>query len=369
MKRLGSRRMATTLTAVLLMATQARAYTPGRDSKVILLHGRQCHANATANDKNHMQTAWWRNADSTLQSLGWTGSGISVIKMGYYTDQYTVSGTTYDNYDVWALKHWKGSASGNTTNHNLHYNRTGCHVKFSGDADYSHTGECDIRHFAYHVAWALYNKYTSAGESVDVVAHSMGGLVLRYALQQVEARHPDFPPSLRIEDAVTVSTPHGGINSTLNGWYCDDFQTSQMDVGSNFLQSLASHPEGMGGTDWTAIGGFEIKCHGLTGDIVSPESSTWNGADHKVVYANPGYGHDEYFNSGKGTGPADTDVFRQDGRGSGTAFTYGCCFACGLPGCGDFGTRCNANNNAYIGSANQSRALEWMDKALRYANW
>ncbi|HXC49606.1 MAG TPA: hypothetical protein VN634_01860 [Candidatus Limnocylindrales bacterium] len=352
---------------VVALPGDSSAYTAGRDSKVLLLHGRQCHANYTSNDKNHMQTDWWRNADSTLESLGWSGSGISVIKMGYYSDTYTVNGAS--NYDVWALKHWKGSASGNTSNHNLHFDRTGCHVKWSGDADWSHTGKCDIRHLAYHVAWAIYNKYTSNGESVDVVAHSMGGLVIRYALQQVQAGHADFPPSLMIEDVVTVSTPHGGINPTLNGWDCDDFQTSQMAVGSTFLTSLSSHPAGTGGTDWTAIGGFEIKCHGLTGDIVSPESSTWNGADHKAVYANPGYGHEEYFNAGKGVGPADTDVFRQDGNGSGTAFKYGCCGSCLLPGCGDFGTRCTNSNGAYSGASNQLRSLGRIDNALRMNTW
>lgn len=242
-------------------------------------------------------------------------------------------------------------------------------MKWAGDADYSHTGSCDIRHFAYHVAWSIYNKYSSAGESVDVVAHSMGGLVIRYAIQQVKAGHADFPPSLLIEDVVTVSSPHGGISSTLNGWACNDYQTSQMNVGSTFLQSLTSHPDGTGGTDWTAIGGFEIKCHGMTGDIVSPESSTWNGADHKVVYANPGYGHEEYFNSVKGTGVADTDIFRQDASGTSTAFTYGCCGACAIPGCGNFGTRCSKSNSLYTGASNQLRALGWIDNALRYSNW
>jgi hypothetical protein len=197
----------------------------------------------------------------------------------------------------------------------------------------------------------------------------MGGLVIRYAIQQVQAGHPDFPPKLLVEDVVTVSTPHGGINPTLNGWDCDDYQTSEMAVGSSFLQSLTSHPDATNGTDWTAIGGFEIKCHGLTGDIVSPESSTWNGADHKIVFANPGYGHEEYFNAGKGTGAADADQFRENGKGSATAFTYGCCGACAIPGCGDFGTRCNSSNSLYSGFSNQPRALEVMDNALRLSTW
>lgn len=111
MQRFDRRTIAVAFAAVLLITSGAGAYTAGRDSKVLLLHGRQCNANSSSSAKNHMQTSWWRNADSTLEGLGWSGTGVSAIKLGYYSDKYTVAGTTYDNYDVWALKHWKGSES------------------------------------------------------------------------------------------------------------------------------------------------------------------------------------------------------------------------------------------------------------------
>ncbi|WP_345943030.1 hypothetical protein [Streptomyces sp. SID2119] len=62
--------------------------------------------------------------------------------------------------------------------------------------------------FANHIS----TNYTKRGIKVDVVAHSMGGLVVRAALHYTHKRAPGFPKKLYIEDIVTLGTPHAGIN-------------------------------------------------------------------------------------------------------------------------------------------------------------
>ncbi len=41
----------------------------------------------------------------------------------------------------------------------------------------------------------------------------------------------------------------------------------------------------------------------------------WDASQVRLAPDNPGYGHEDYFNAGKGVGPADTDVLRQDANG------------------------------------------------------
>jgi hypothetical protein len=115
----------------------------------------------------------------------------------------------------------------------------------------SHTGAAPIEHLAYHLAWDIYNRHSSKGRSVAVVAHSMGGLLIRYALAAVALHHPDFPPLLRIDDVVTLGTPHGGARGP---W--PSFEGAEMVPGSDFLKSLqrVPRPEGVGGTDWLTVG-------------------------------------------------------------------------------------------------------------------
>jgi len=134
--------------------------------------------------------------------------------------------------------------------HSTHYGGSAEHTNDGG-----HSADTDIRHLGYHLAWTLWNRHSRHGRSVDVVAHSMGGLITRYALAQTERGHPDFPPYLRVEDAVTLGTPHGGAR-----WYsigCAYDQCDQMRAGSSLLRWLESNawePDGLGGTDWSTMG-------------------------------------------------------------------------------------------------------------------
>lgn len=82
-------------------------------------------------------------------------------------------------------------------------------------------------------------------KTIDVVAFGRGGLILRSALAQ--------RPKLRVEDAVTIGTPHAG-------------------------STLHRNPQGDGGTDWSVIAS--------AADAVVPVASAIDmDAAHKTIYA------------------------------------------------------------------------------------
>jgi pimeloyl-ACP methyl ester carboxylesterase len=158
------------------------------------------------------------------------------------------------------------------------------------------TNATDVRHIAYQLAWYLHGKYTSKGQAVSLVGHSMGGLIMRWALYQVQAGNPLFPPQLLVQDAVTISTPHGGIlDSTGNVTWCfGGIQCTQMKPGSAFLVELKAHgenPQGTGGTDWSALG--STKCDAMTAEQATDAGDVhkivWDGASKPKCYAHTSY--------------------------------------------------------------------------------
>ncbi len=70
---------------------------------------------------------------------------------------------------------------------------------------------------------------------VDVIAEGGAGLLLRYAVQH--------HPQLKVEDAVTVGTPHAGSSALADACGCNELQP-----GSAFLKALARNPQAAGGT-------------------------------------------------------------------------------------------------------------------------
>jgi pimeloyl-ACP methyl ester carboxylesterase len=109
-----------------------------------------------------------------------------------------------------------------------------------------------VRELGRLLAWEVYRRDGAAGRSVDLVGHSMGGLVIRAALTGVAGHEPDFPPLLRVRAAVTLATPHAGTNwaqvCRLVWHQCRD-----MVPRSPLLRWLADAPQGTGGTGWTLV--------------------------------------------------------------------------------------------------------------------
>jgi uncharacterized protein (TIGR03437 family) len=104
-------------------------------------------------------------------------------------------------------------------------------------------------------------RYTdgSAVTQVDVVAHSMGGLILRsYLAGKADATPAAYTPPANtgIRKAVFLATPHFG--TALAGQLGSDVQTQEMALGSQFLFDLNTWNEGLDdlrGVDSLAIAG------------------------------------------------------------------------------------------------------------------
>ena len=151
---------------------------------------------------------------------------------------------------------------------------TGCTSNYPGGVG------TPISEAGRQLAWHLYDQHTSRGEKVDVVAHSMGGLVVRAALHGVSTRASGFPDRLYVEDVVTLSTPHQGTHWAYG---CVVYrQCRDMLPGSAFLRSLGQGPQSSIGTDWTLIGADDD-------DTVTTGSATGMTANvgHRIEYAAP----------------------------------------------------------------------------------
>lgn len=134
-------------------------------------------------------------------------------------------------------------------------------------------------------AWYIYDNYTQYGKPVNVLAHSMGGLLTRYALGATAARDNRFPPVLWVNNAVTVATPHGGVwgayhtAAALSG--LGGVELDMMDPGNpaySFMSTIAGYqrPQGFDGTRWALIGASDAS--NVFGDG-GPEVSFWASQD------------------------------------------------------------------------------------------
>lgn len=111
----------------------------------------------------------------------------------------------------------------------------------------------DIQVSSEYVVWAIRKMAASSGKKVDILAHSQGGLVARWALK--------WWPSTQnsVDDLVTLGTPHHGVFDAANfralcmQLGCSPPAVWQMLVGSTFLRALNSGDETPGGVSYTSI--------------------------------------------------------------------------------------------------------------------
>lgn len=143
-----------------------------------------------------------------------------------------------------------------------------------------------IKHVAAALANRTYEDHTSKGETVEIVAHSMGGLISRVALLGSAKGWAGFPDAkLKVDDIATLATPHQGIFEP-NKY--DSVQWNSMVPGSRFMTVLHEpanrlDQEWAAGTDWSFIGSDEDG-------TVSKDAAIDEGyhADHKYRYFRDG---------------------------------------------------------------------------------
>lgn len=181
----------------------------------------------------HDCNGYWGSAINKFRALGWTGSLYSVA---YYAGD------------------------------------TNCSIRIASGSPHT-----SITEYGRLLAWEIYNRHSRYGQSVDIVAHSMGGLVARAAITGTAKNGlPNWPPHLYVEDVVTIGTPHNGTGIARG---CFSAQCVDMRPDSDFLNWLADNAQADGGTDWTMIGTADD-------DAVPIGSATGEsgGAGHYVRY-------------------------------------------------------------------------------------
>ena len=172
-------------------------------------------------------------------------------------------------------------------------NCTGSHTHWFGHTGTTHSNNTSLRHLSWHLASYIATNFTARGLPVDVVGHSMGGLMIRYALAK---QGIDSFPQLMVEDVVTLGAPHNGAKfAILTG----TTQGAEMEPASSlitWLKASAKNPQGIGGTDWTNIGS-----HGDL--IVQEDTATGMSAPHRWRYTtSPNWiSHSGYMRSSSGS--------------------------------------------------------------------
>lgn len=143
------------------------------------------------------------------------------------------------------------------------------------------TTDTRIQNVGAALARRIYKHFTSKGIAVDIVAHSMGGLVAKAAIQGTNLygkQSRKWPSRLYVEDVVTLGTPHRGANFTNTCTFTHE-QCSDMRVGNTgFLKWVGHRPQSQMGTDYTFVTS--------TGDNTVSERSATDGhsGPHWVRY-------------------------------------------------------------------------------------
>jgi triacylglycerol esterase/lipase EstA (alpha/beta hydrolase family) len=115
----------------------------------------------------------------------------------------------------------------------------------------------DIQVSAEYVAHALQAMHEETGEPVDVLGHSQGGLVPRWAIKYFAAGRFD------VDDYVGLATPNHGT-LTADSFLFGCFESCwQMKTRSDFIAALNAGDETAGDTDYTSI-------YSATDELVQP---------------------------------------------------------------------------------------------------
>lgn len=290
MKRIGHKLLVLgTLSAVFIAAIPQAHAAMDRTKKIVFVHGYD--AFGTAGDDGN---ATWNNMIATLVARGWSGG---MTRVSFY-----VGDTNYDH----SLDH-HGS-------HTVHQGGSAAHTITNGV--WSHNQDTPIEHLAYHLAWFIYNHYSSSGKTIELVGYSMGGLIIREMLAQFQMQDPDRPPTLRVQDVVTLGTPHSGTSlASMCQGFASTVQCQQMNPSSSSMQwwaQVARNPQGTNGTDWTLIGS-EGDSVVTAGSAVGENGSGTTSMEvrHRVKYSNPDIDHTgskNYMNQTSNVGMADVDL-------------------------------------------------------------
>ncbi|MET9859756.1 hypothetical protein ABZY93_10630 [Streptomyces smyrnaeus] len=164
------------------------------------------------------------------------------------------------------------------------------------DDFYPGTVDTDLRTIGKELAAYIEKNWGSKGLAVDIVAHSMGGIVAREAIIRSNSEEVD----MSVEDVVTMGTPNQGSRSAglCFSKQCEQIRPTDGGADRNWYlwtlnllsrKNLRLH-ETPGGTDWSTIGSGDD-------DVVSLDSATEGiYVQNKYrYYGNAGIEHSDYY--------------------------------------------------------------------------
>jgi len=271
-------------------AASRKAQAPNASSKsedILFIHGvDSTSSGADGNDEfgncgNSFQPAISLLTDANHQ---WGGH---LITLSYYTHDHNCS----PNGNI------RNTADGSRCN-GPNTGPTGFYD--SGDND--GTNNEDDRHLACLLAWYIWDNYTINGQTVNVVAHSLGGVLLKEALYEVYVQHltvthnpaGPFPDHLYLDHVVTLSSPLGGLLKGSAYFDCKCTQLAEIEDGGAIIGDLTS-PEGENlssrANAWTMEG--QVQANDPSGNQVGPncdpvgESAFGMSSGIKIDYSYP----------------------------------------------------------------------------------
>ena len=143
---------------------------------------------------------------------------------------------------------------------------------------------------ARDIAWYFYNTFNQNGTAIDVVAHSYGGLLTRYAMYRVAIGDPSFPPFLNVAHVTTVGSPYEGYSILAESCHIIvyNLQCDDMFPLSSFIKELnspqASYPQGVNGTIWSNAGSNADIIESSDGVVGSASATSMNvSGTHKLI--------------------------------------------------------------------------------------
>ena len=165
---------------------------------------------------------------------------------------------------------------------------------YHADAGPDGTNDESLYHLSCLFAQYLYHNFGQSNRDVIIVAHSMGGVITRGALYQMDihAGQAPFPDTIgQVTKAITFNSPHGGVYG-IDALGCAGCQQAQDLVYNSPFMSDLSSPAGLDPqptkgltTVWSAIGS---ECDNVVGGLLNPNqyaNAIDMNANFALVYA------------------------------------------------------------------------------------
>lgn len=238
---------------------------------IILVHGFEI------NSQVDCLAYWGSTLDYLRKSHSINGQSLRWGRQDFRTVQY------YNNPGDSHCGRNDGTNTYTDANENLHNAKYTQHCAGYAQAGADGTNNESLYHVSCLLAWYISLNFGSHPSwNVEIVAHSMGGLVVRNAIYQVQQSKATWtmPSTLgHISDVVTLATPHGGV---LFANYLNYMQTREMAPSSSFMNEMytqAQSPQA-GTTDWTILGS---KCDEVIGNV-DPGTAVYMSGAHQVMF-------------------------------------------------------------------------------------